>query len=143
MHFADDIIILKCANERVSIADTLVTCSHKVLLQLGVSRQHNRDATKQNIENQGKSGTNGLVACYQNHRLATERRIWMSVALVQSNWTDRCMIECRKFAYKVALLDDFGELNVSLRGILDVAGWGDVVTVHGSGNVTQHDILAP
>ena len=60
MHFADDIIILKCANERVSIADTLVTCSHKVLLQLGVSRQHNRDATKQNIENQGKSGTNGL-----------------------------------------------------------------------------------
>ena len=44
-----------------------VTCSHKVLLQLyiGVSKTKTwaTQRTKQNIENQRKSGTNGLVAC--------------------------------------------------------------------------------
>lgn len=143
MHFADDILILKCANELVSIADTLVTCSHKVLLQLGVSRQHKRDATKQNIEKQRKSGTNSLVACYQHHRLATERRIWMSVALVQSNWTDRCMIECRKSAYKVALLDDSRWVKRLFAWNLGRGRLGRCGDPHRSGNVTQHDILAP
>ncbi len=51
--------------------------------------------------------------------------------LLYTNWTDRCMIECKKYASKVALLDGSCWLKWPFAWNLG-GGWGDLVTVHGS-----------